>query len=160
MDRSSLPFEIEQSVSLRQALVLDVDPEISAPLRAGMRARAIADRCEQAGLAAVFVDASGSVLHVSSRASASVHVAAGHLVGRTRAENAALETALNDALATGAGGARHDDGPSRVAGLPCRDPSSHQLLRGVLLFDAAMDHPEVMALRFLLSGVQSAAGCA
>lgn len=126
--------------SLSRVLCERDDDQATAPIKAGMRARAISDACEMLGLGAVLVDATGTVLHVGVVAASmlrdDLRVASGHLVGSSRAVNQAVQRAM----ATAIGMTDLDDADIGVeaagltiTGLPYLDPSPFQLLRGVLV---------------------------
>jgi hypothetical protein len=78
------------------------DFEFLAPLLAGARARGIADAFELMGIAAILLDASGTVLHVGAAAQQflgdGVSVASRHLVGTTAAINQSLQTLIAAAV--------------------------------------------------------------
>lgn len=141
MTSQPAPADI-QKVSRSLALVLREpdDDQATAPMRAGMRARAIADACAKLGLAAILIDATGRVLHVGPAAAAllkgDLALAAGHLVGSSRLMNRAVQRAVTAALGT----TSQDEGDASpagagvtITGLQYRDPSPFQLLRGVLV---------------------------
>lgn len=138
----------------------DVD-QATAPIRAGMRARAIADACGTLGLAAILIDATGRVLHVGPAAAAMLKddlvLAAGHLVGSSRLMNRVVQRAVTAVIGTRGGdqdASFPEDSAVTVTGLQYRDPSPHQLLRGVLVLGRKGDRPHdgLASLQGLLAG--------
>lgn len=141
MNPQPTPTDIQQvRQSLARVLRDDQGDEATAPIRAGRRARAVADACRKLGLAVILIDRTGRVLHASAAATAmlgdGLSLAAGHLVGSSRAFNQAVQQAVTAAVSED--GDDHHAGTRTggtviVTGLPYRDVSPLQLLRGVLL---------------------------
>lgn len=135
------PADIQKvSRSLSRVLRKRDDDQSAAPIKAGMRARAIADACEKLELGAVLIDATGRVLHVGAMAASmlrdDLRLASGHLVGSSRAINQAVQRAVS--IAVGLSGPDNADAGAdspavTITGLPYRDSSPFQLLRGVLV---------------------------
>ncbi len=78
------------------------DPRMLTPLLAGARARGMADAFELLGKAALLIDASGGVLHVSAAAGRllgeSLALASRHLIGSNERDNAELQAIIGAAL--------------------------------------------------------------
>lgn len=141
--------------SLSRLLQDDGADDASAPIRAGMRARAIADACETLELAAVLIDGTGRVLHVGASAAAvlggDLDVVAGHLVGMSQKTNQAVQRAVTSVI-NGLAAEPGSDDDVAVAGLPYRDPSPFQRLSGVLvLLTGGAAGPRLAALRTMLT---------
>lgn len=148
------------SQSLVRVLRDGWDDEATAPIRAGLRARAIADACEQFGLAAVLIDRIGRVLHAGAAATAifddELTVTAGHLVGSGRSINQAVQGAVTAAIGGDCGEPGSDltaDSGLTITGMPYRDASPFQLLCGVLVLSRAGTPPvaAMASLRSLLN---------
>jgi len=122
------------------------DLEAMAPLLAGARARGIADAFELLGMAAILIDASGTVLHVGEAATkllgGDIAIVSRHVIGATQATNRALQHLVASAIsgedevtAKPVVMARAGRPPLMVRALPIpgaeRDPM--QLLKAVLL---------------------------
>lgn len=161
MTSQPAPADIQKvSRSLSRVLRERDDDQATAPIKAGIRARAIADACEKLGIGAILIDATGRILHVCTMAASmltqDLRLESGHLVGSSRAINQAVQRAVSTAVgATGphiaAAGAV---GPAvTITGLPYRDPSPFQLLRGVLVIGHGGRRLDagVMSLQGLLS---------
>ena len=143
--------------SLSRLLQEKDDDNAVGPIRAGMRARAIADACEVLGLPAVLIDGTGQALHVGVSAAAMLggdfEIAAGHLVGTSPPINQAVQRAVT-AVVNGRIGSADRNGSDTVTivGLPYRDPSPFQLLRGVLVILTGSDaRPRLAALGTMLA---------
>ncbi len=119
--------------------------DVTGPIRAGMRARAVADACTRLDLAAILIDRTGRVLHIDESAKSALErgrlrVEAGHLIGPTREANARITQAVGLALGEGSEDSQpcdSEDGEMPIAGLMFHDESSFQLLRGILVLDAS-----------------------
>lgn len=160
MTSQPAPADIQKvSRSLARVLREPDDDQATAPLRAGMRARAIADACAKLGLAAILIDATGRVLHVGPAAAVllkgDLALAAGHLVGSSRLMNRAVQRAVMAALGTSQdeGDASPASAAVTITGLQYRDPSPFQLLRGVLVLGRKGDrlHAGLASLQGLLA---------
>ncbi len=154
------PHDLQTLQKFLARLLQDADVhDASAPMRAGMRARAIADACETLGLAAVLIDGTGRVLHVGASAAAvlggDLDIAAGHLVGASQHINHAVQravtTVINGEMADATPDPEDDDAIA-IAGLPYRDPSPFQRLSGVLVIvTGGAAKPRLAALRSMLT---------
>jgi hypothetical protein len=78
------------------------DFEAMAPFLAGARARGIADAFELLGMAAILIDASGTVLHVGETATkllgGDIAIVSRHVIGATKATNRALQHLVASAI--------------------------------------------------------------
>lgn len=156
MNSTSRPFPQEYpacEAPSRVPLAPNLD-EVAAPIRAGMRARAIADACERLLLPAVLIDAGGRVLHVGRHAKSllggRVTLVAEHLVGRTPAARRAVQDAVSMALGADENAPRASKGIA--VGLSYREVSPLQRLRGIVVlgpFDRDLRR-RLTALRALL----------
>lgn len=145
----------------RLSVVVDAVDDVPAPVRAGMRARAIADACDRWALPAILLDRLGRVLHVGAAAEPlladGLAVSAGHLVSDSPAANRAVERAVAAAIGSDPSAGRQaetaGDRAVDVIGLRYHDPSPFQMLRGLLVLGrrAAEGSDEVNALRRLLA---------
>jgi hypothetical protein len=121
-------------------------PSTLTPLLAWARARGMADAFELLGKAALLIDASGGVLHVSVAAGRllgeSLMVASRHLIGSNERDNAALQAMIGAAL-TGASRPPIVLGKAaqtrlRLSVLPVPFAGdSYQLLRAILFIEIA-----------------------
>jgi len=121
-------------------------PSTLTPLLAGARARGMADAFELLGKAALLIDASGGVLHVSVAAGRllgeSLMVASRHLIGSNERDNAEIEALVGAALA-GASGPPIVVGQGsqtrlRLSALPLPSPGDPcQLLRAIVFVEIA-----------------------
>jgi hypothetical protein len=121
----------------------DLPDEIAGPIRAGSRARGLADCCEAHRIPALLIDRAGQVLHATSCAgeflSGRLSLQSGHLVGSSEQANAGLQRLLTEALdATSTPRSvfiRSDaGGPDLiVTAINYADSSPYQMLKVVLL---------------------------
>ena len=124
-----------------QPMLGGASSEALAPLLAGARARGLADAFDLLGLAVVFIDGDGVVLHVNADAAsflgADLAVVSAHLVGGSALANVGIQDLVATALGRSDARAslliaREDDTPLRLDALAFpADPT--QLLRAVIV---------------------------
>ena len=115
------------------------------PIMEGARARGVADACDLLGVAAVLLDRTGGVLHLTAAATSHIGTAVklveGHLVAADPRSNSALEHVIAAALA---GDRRADEvswtegvTPIRAMPFPGSSDDGAQLVKAVLLLGEA-----------------------
>ena len=145
---------------LAQALSSELPADVAGPIRAGMRARTVADACARYDLAALLIDATGRVIHVTERArtilaGGDFELVEGQLLGRDRTFNAAIVKAIGIALTDPKVRSVEpsNDHERMITGMPFADPSPFQRLKGVLILGSSHSVEAVAGLRSALSAL-------
>jgi hypothetical protein len=165
MGAGTIPTGGERQFSVPPGAMLDLLPdEIAEPIRAGVRARAVAERCEASHTAAVLLDSAGHALYVSTAAAArlgrDVTVVDGALQAISVDGNRLLQTLLAEALradvSPGEVLSRRIAGGDDSAGVTVSivdfvDESPYQQLKAVLV----LGEDSVAATSLLVNGVSA-----
>ena len=165
MGAGTIPTGGERQFSVPPGATLDLLPdEIAEPIRAGARARAVAERCEASHTAAVLLDRTGHALYVSAAAAArlgrDVTVVDGVLQAASADQDASLQALLAEALraevSPGEVLSRRIVGGDDSAGFTVSivdfvDESPYQLLKAVLV----LGEESVAATSLLVNGVSA-----